>query len=124
MNYSSFYDRLCPEDQRRYAEKCSQLGVCDPYLLPLGAMTPILSCTDLPEVNFADIYLYLINFPSAYTGEAMKAYKSLDAYKFFLAGKVTDVMVWKKAENGKSLFVFRSRVSCLFILILLKNAKL
>jgi hypothetical protein len=110
--FSPLYEGLSPEDKRRYAEKCKQLGVVDPYLLPLGAMTPVALCQELPEVTFADIYIYLIQFPSSYTGESMKAYKSLDAYKFFLAGKVGDVKVWKKCGSGggKSIFIIRARV--------------
>ena len=110
--YSPLYDGLCPEDKRRYAEKCKELGVVDPYLLPLGAMTPVALCQELPELTFADIYIYLIQFPSSYTGESMKAYKSLDAYKFFLAGKVGEVKVWKKSSSagGKSIFIIRARV--------------
>ena len=34
-------------------------------------------------------YLYLISYPSVYSGESMKAHKSLDAYKFFTSGKST-----------------------------------
>ena len=84
----------------------------DPYLLPLCAMTPVALRQELPEITFANIYIYLIQFPSSYMGESMKAYKSLDAYKFFLAGKVGDVKVWKKCASGggKSIFIIRARV--------------
>ena len=114
--YSSFFERLCEEDRARYVEKLRKLGVCDPYMLPQGAMTPIGSCAALPDISFADIFLYLINFPSCYTGESMKAYKSLDAYKFFAAGKVHDVLVWTKSASDRrnsdgNLYIVRSRVS-------------
>ena len=110
--FSPLYEGLSPGDKRRYAEKCKQLGVVDPYLLPLCAMTPVALRQELPEITFANIYIYLIQFPSSYMGESMKAYKSLDAYKFFLAGKVGDVKVWKKCASGggKSIFIIRARV--------------
>jgi hypothetical protein len=99
-----------PEDKGRYREKCAGLGLCDPYLLPRGAMTPIANSMNLPDVTFAEIFLYLINFPSSYTVESMRAYKALDAYRFFVAGKVYDMMLWQKTSGDKSLFIVRSRV--------------
>ncbi|KAM9365153.1 uncharacterized protein KZ484_011342 isoform 1-T1 [Pholidichthys leucotaenia] len=40
-----------------------------------------------------DIYNYLVNTPSRYTGESLKAYKSLDAYSYFVAGLVRNVLI-------------------------------
>ncbi|KAI8485886.1 hypothetical protein Bbelb_364380 [Branchiostoma belcheri] len=54
---------------------------------------------ELPNIAFPDIYMYLISHPSLYTGEAMKAYKSLDAYKYFTSGKVRDVYVWRQVNT-------------------------
>ncbi|XP_038064512.1 uncharacterized protein LOC119734942 [Patiria miniata] len=57
--------------------------------------------------------MYLINFPSSYTGEAMKAYKSLDGYKYFIAGKVNHLLVWHqpmKRDPTTSVFVILSKV--------------
>ena len=34
-----------------------------------------------PDLTFGDIFIYLIDTPSMYTKETMKAYKSLDAYQ-------------------------------------------
>jgi hypothetical protein len=37
-----------------------------------------------PDLTFGDIYLYLIDTPSIYTKESMKAYKSLEAYRYVM----------------------------------------
>lgn len=44
-----------------------------------------------PKLQWPDIYLYLIEKPSVYTKEKIKAYKSLDAYHFVLCGHVQDI---------------------------------
>ena len=45
----------------------------------------------LPDITWVDIYNYLINTPSLYTNENLKACKSLEAYNFFVFGHVHDV---------------------------------
>ena len=45
----------------------------------------------LPDVKWADIYSYLINTPSSYKIENLKAYKSLEASNFFVSYHVHDV---------------------------------
>ena len=45
-----------------------------------------------PDVTFGDIYLYLIETPGIYTKESMKAFKSLEAYQFFLSGHVKTLL--------------------------------
>ena len=47
-----------------------------------------------PEVEYPDIYNFLIAAPSLYTGDSLKAYKSLDAYNYYTSGWIDNVMVF------------------------------
>ena len=78
--YSSAYDDLDVVSKKRYREKLDRLGKesVDPYL-PVGEDRRLRS---FPGVEYPDVYNYLVNAPSPYTKEAMKAYKSLEAYKY------------------------------------------
>ena len=51
-----------------------------------------------PNVAYGDIYSYFVDTTSTYTKEAMKAYKSLDAYNYFVSGWVREVLI-KTVEN-------------------------
>ena len=46
----------------------------------------------LPDLCFADIFIYLINTPNDYTKENLKAYKSLEAYNLFLCRHFHDAL--------------------------------
>ena len=74
--------RISISDKRRYLEKTKEIG--DPYGYSLSA----LSQDELPPVGSTDIFNYLVLSTSFCTSERFKAYKSMDAYKYFLSGFV------------------------------------
>ena len=66
-----------------------------------------------PSVTYADIYAYLIDYPSSFTHQSLKAYKALEAYKYVVSGLVSDVLVKQlkdnflvmgKVRHGQSMF--------------------
>ncbi|XP_033932167.1 uncharacterized protein [Pseudochaenichthys georgianus] len=68
----------------------------DPYQLKKSDFSRDLS--DLPAVEAMDITSYLVLHTSYYTASQMKAYKSLEAFNYFVCGWVNDLGT-KKALN-------------------------
>lgn len=60
----------------------------DVNLLPLRVFTDAVKCNPgtLPEFTPNNLYHYVINNPSNYTGRDPKPFKSLDAYQNFVSG--------------------------------------
>ena len=97
--YSEFYLQLDSLGKTRYKEKLKMLKLCtDPYLVDKNTWSTEKSL--FPSVEFPDIFVYLINSPSPYTKEALKAYKSTEAWSYFVAGFVTEVMLLKITEDS------------------------
>ena len=98
---STQVEHLSHCEKQRYIEKVAAVGLGDPYLLPARAWKKLLECeaSDVPNITYPDIYMFLINRHSVYTSESLKAYKSLDAYKYFVAGFVSEVNIIKTNGN-------------------------
>ena len=54
----------------------------------------------MPEIEYPDIYNFLINTQSPITKEKLKAYKSLEGYKYFVVGWVGDISVYPTSAGG------------------------
>ena len=79
---SEYYSNLGSEDKKRCQEKLTLSNgelLPDPNVLDVRWKEEV---HHLPDLCFADIFNYLINIPSKYTKENLKAYKSLEAYSF------------------------------------------
>lgn len=63
----------------------------DPYNIPSDEW--ISDMSKWPAVIWPDIYSYLIEKPSVYTNDNLRAYKSLDAYNYELCGHVQNLKV-------------------------------
>lgn len=61
----------------------TQLGIDDVYLFPPVMFTDILKCdpTDVLDVDYPDLYHYVVLNPLLYISWELKAYKSLSAHK-------------------------------------------
>ena len=95
---SDFFKQLDATDKKRYKEKLSKLGLhIDPYLMNADQWST--SRNVWPSVEFPDICIYLLNSPSPYTKEALKAYKSSEGYAYLVAGFVEQVLVTKINDN-------------------------
>ena len=60
------------------------------------------------QLAYGDIYNHLVISTSYYTGQQMKAYKSLEAYNYFISGWVQQVC-HKTLENDKELLIAKVR---------------
>ena len=64
----------------------------------------------MPDITWGDMYNYLINSPSNFTHDSIKAYKSLESYKFYICGHVQDVYYNLIEEKNQFCFI-KSEVS-------------
>jgi len=92
--YSLYFYDLEDAEKSRYCQKLNKLGgIDDPYLQEPTAVGE--DWKNWPSVEYPDIYNYLIQTPSLYTGESLKSYKSLEAYNYYANGWIDKVKVIK-----------------------------
>lgn len=107
---SYYYLTLDKVAQDRYKEKLAMLGnIQDPYFTMNSPESPEgMSWQNWPNVSYPDIYNYFVETPSIYTKQELKAYKSLDGYKYFVDGWVSDVLVLPLVSSCRTDDVFLS----------------
>lgn len=93
---------LTAKEKQWYLQKMYTLSF-NPYLLSNQLLTPLQSAKNLPNLTFAEIYIYLVHSPSPYTGEALKAFKSTEPYHYFTSGWVKDAKLHH--VEAKKMFV-------------------
>lgn len=103
QSVSRYVNSLSISDKRRYLEKTEDIG--DPYCFDVDSLDE-----NLPPVRSTDIFNYLVLSTSFCTSDRFKAYKSMDAYKFFASGFVNSVAAIRVGEK----FVVIGKVSYLF----------
>ena len=106
---TEYYSLLTNEDKVRYDGKlmlANGIKLEDPYSMTEGWSNDI---TKLPNVAWTDLINFLIETPSIYTKEAVKAFKSLGGSEFFREGHVQDCFYH---DTTSKLFCFiKSKVS-------------
>ena len=86
MEDSAYFAGLDGITRERYFQKVAKYAGRDPYLLKKTEFSKDLK--DLPAIEAVDITNYLVLQTSFYTNQQMKAYKSMDAYNYFISGWV------------------------------------
>ena len=100
---SDYYFNLHSNAKSRYEEKLVAINLSiDPFSIQEIESELSKDFTKWPDISYADIFEYLINFPSIYTKKSLKAYKSLESDKYVLSGLVFDIQV-KRINNGNYL---------------------
>ena len=88
-----YYQQLDSTAKARYLKKLRILGNSeDPYIWS-GASGINVEWYDWPNVEFPDIYSYLIAAPTLCTKEELKAYMGMDGYKYVTNGWIDYVKV-------------------------------
>ena len=82
--FSPYLYELNEAAKHRYKEKLGKAGfIDDPYVMEEQRIPPV-DWQDWPRVKYPDLYNYLFETASVYTGESLRAYKSLDGLTFVL----------------------------------------
>ena len=91
---SQYYENLNLEPEKRYEEKLSVLEIIfDPYSLSEKDCELTNNVDKWPNLTFADIYSYLINFPSQFISFSLKSYKGLESHNYVTSVLVHNVLV-------------------------------
>ena len=98
---SEYQSVLDPETKKRYKEKLAfdSEELPDPYAVPDEKWVDDI--TKWLSVEYGDIYNNLIDSRGCYTKESLKAFKSLEAYNYFVSGHVRTVYLYEPLEQSK-----------------------
>ena len=104
QSFSKYYMSLDTASKQHYLAKLTlstgeQLP--DPMTLDCDWSNDIVH---LPCLSWRDVTDYLIDSPSTFTKDSLKAYKSLEAYDYFMCGHVQDC--FDRFISNKSEFCY------------------
>ena len=95
---------LKKEDKAAYLKKLN-MSSGEPFPDPFQLEEWSSDIQKLPDICWRDVTEYLIDTPNIYTKEALKAYKSLEAYDYFVCGHVQECSYHGISENHKFCFI-------------------
>ncbi len=87
----NYRDSLNVEHVKIYDEKLNFTADIDPYAVSGRFYSTAME--NYPEIEFPDMVNYLLFTKSRFTKEQLKAYGSLEAYQYFVAGWVRSIHV-------------------------------
>ena len=102
-----YYESLDGVAKRRYLSKLQLLGLDesnDPYI----SRDFVDDISLWPPIEYGHIFCYFIERPGVYTKEELLQWKSLEAYNFFVSGRVRTVLIW--LVNGSDCCVVKTTV--------------
>ena len=98
---SEYFQNLGYEAKRHYKQKLRMdngENLPDPYSIKQDEWTDDVKLW--PNVEYGDIYTYLIDTKGAYTKDSLKAYKSLEAFNYFHSGHVRTVYFYQTISSS------------------------
>ena len=107
---SSYFNELQKEDQAKYKSK---LTLTNGQSLPdlYGIVENMKSNVKLmPGVSWGNMYIYHVNSPNEYTYDNVKAYKSLEAFNFFMCNHVQDIYYNEIAKKSSEFCSIKTKV--------------
>lgn len=99
---SQYCTALDPVSKQRYIDLINKYVGRDPYLIKRNEFSTEFA--DLPRIEAVDITNYLVLQTSFYTKQQMKAYKSLEAYNFFVSGWVHNLGIIRLRDDFRLVF--------------------
>jgi hypothetical protein len=91
---SSYMLELSPDVLARYTEKLKVIDNVDPFLLLEFRKAKLSSKIEqFPPIDKSDITMYFTKSRSPYSDEEIKAYKSLESYKYYESKYVREMYV-------------------------------
>lgn len=106
---SDYFSCLSEAEKLRYRAKLCISGVDygDPYCVDAAFWTS--TSRWWPPITLVNITVYLLFTPSRFTADTLQAYKSLEAYNYFVSGKQSGVL-WPDKTAGASRVRFKQEV--------------
>ena len=102
------YELLRLEDRNRYTDKLNACGISTcPYQIPADYW--INDPMQWPQLEWPEVFDYLLNTPGVYTRESMKNRKSLEAHNQFTSEWVRTVFLYQ--EKGALVSILKAEVT-------------
>nr|XP_047129777.1 uncharacterized protein LOC124809815 [Hydra vulgaris] len=103
---SEYFKSLKLEEAIDYTKKLTLKNgevLSDPFIIEPKEWSNDLN--HLPNITWQDVTQYLIDTPSIYTKESIRAYKSLEAFDYFTCGHVQECFYNKISNRSKFCFI-------------------